>query len=286
MQREFINKPYNLLERYGKDSWALVTGATGGIGEEYCKQLASMGFNIVLSGRNERLLEEMEAKLHKAHPNIMTKTLVADWSESMESKYYKGLKDQLKGIDISILINNAGVCYWKFFDYVEPKELKDMIHTNLGSYMLLTRTLINDMMSRSKRSAIINVSSLASISPLSYQGCYSATKVGVRVFSSLLNSSYRSKIDVMNLTPGFVATKMVNFRDNPDTCTSEKCVKSSLKSLGQSTEMSPFIIHCIQGYIIQTLWRHLPTLWKTFAVNGMMREIVLEEFKKTHEKLE
>ncbi|CAI2376614.1 unnamed protein product [Moneuplotes crassus] len=60
--RNYLRQPLDLAKRYGKGPWAVVTGTTGSIGEEYCKQLARQGFNLVLFGRNKY---KLDAKLKK-----------------------------------------------------------------------------------------------------------------------------------------------------------------------------------------------------------------------------
>lgn len=63
VHKYFLRKKLNLLERYGKGSWALVTGASSGIGAQYCKQLARDGFNICLVSRTRSKLEKVEKEI-------------------------------------------------------------------------------------------------------------------------------------------------------------------------------------------------------------------------------
>ena len=77
-----------------------------------------------------------------------------------------------------------------------------MIQANLASSTFMTKLFIGDFLQRKKRSGVINVSSGAAYSPISYQGCYSATKVFMRFMSYMLEHFYKSKVDVQNLTQG------------------------------------------------------------------------------------
>ena len=278
-----IRKPHDLSERYGKNTWALVTGATGGIGFEYCKQLMEKGFNVIISGRNEQKLVEMQNELKEMYTSVETKILVADFSESLEEDFYMKLKDQLEGCDISVLVNNAGVADFGFFEKMPPKKLQDMIHTNVGSCTMMTKILIADMMKRNDKSAIINVSSIVSLSPVSYTGCYPATKVYIRFLSYILHEIYSAKIDVQNLVPGYVTTKMVGFKKGPDACTPKQCVKSSLKCLGYERELSPYIAHSISAFFVTMLWRFFPSVWEAMVSNGGFRQLALEGFKKKYD---
>lgn len=80
-----------MIERYGKDSWAVVTGATGGLGEAFCKELAELGFNIALISRSKARLEATEKYLNLSFPNVKTRIVQADFSESMTPDFYQNI---------------------------------------------------------------------------------------------------------------------------------------------------------------------------------------------------
>ena len=157
INRHLIRRPLDLAERYGKGSWAVVTGATGGIGEEFCKQLAEKGFNIVLMSRDKAKLEASEKLVKLSYPKIQTRIVQADFSESMTPDFYQNIYRQLEDLNISILINNAGVCYFNYFAMISAQEIKDMIQTNCWSYLYLAHSLAKKLMNREKRGAIINI---------------------------------------------------------------------------------------------------------------------------------
>ena len=199
----------------------MVTGAAGGIGTEFCKQLGQKGFNIVLVGRNKENLLKVEKELQDSLVKVKTKIVIADFAESMDPKFYQDIYNQLVDLDISILVNNAGVAMFKHFEQITPQELKEMIYINDGSYAMLTHALINKLLKRSQRSAIINVASIAGMSPISYQGCYSGSKVFVRYFTYSLYDNYKDKIDALAINPGFVETKMIDHTNADMTCTAD-----------------------------------------------------------------
>ena len=146
-----------MTERYGKGSWAVITGATGGLGEEFCKQLAEKEFNIVLMSRNKERLQETEKRIKLCYPNIKTRIVQADFSESITPEFYQFISNQLKDLDISILVNNAGIYPVNYFELISAQEIKDMIQTNCCSYLFLSHCLLKKLMSRDKRGAIINI---------------------------------------------------------------------------------------------------------------------------------
>ena len=107
--RNLLRKPLDFEERYGKGSWAFVTGATSGIGLAMCKDLAGKGFNIVLAGRSKEKLKIAEKEVKDTCKNIKTRGVIFDLNESNEIRYFDKIYAQVEDLDISIFINNAGV---------------------------------------------------------------------------------------------------------------------------------------------------------------------------------
>ena len=235
LYKNYIRKPLDLEQRYGKGTWAVVTGATGGIGEAFWRQLAKLNFNIVLVGRNKQLLEESEQRVIEANKSIKTKLLQVDLGESMDPSFYENIQNQLSDLDISILVNNAGAGDTKHFELTPAQVHLDNIRINAGAPAVLTRALINKMLERNNRSAIINVSSIGQNSPIPYLGVYVATKRFLTFFSYQLHELFKNKIDVQNLVPGFVQTKIIGYKKLPSTIQPDVCVKSSLRDLGHDT---------------------------------------------------
>ena len=113
IMKYFIYPRLNLSERYGKGSWALITGASDGLGKQYALELAREGFNIVLMGRNVQKTAAASKEIRIA-TNVETKMLIFDFAklETEEAAMeLKSLLDQLD-VDISILANNCGVLHF------------------------------------------------------------------------------------------------------------------------------------------------------------------------------
>ena len=92
---------------------------------------------------------------------------------------------------------------------------------------------------------------------------------------------FSANIDVLNINPGYVTTKMTFNREGYNFCTAEQWASKSLRDLGYDLESSPFWIHNIQYHVIQQVYRFIPQVW----LNGAKKElemIVLEEFYKKH----
>ena len=85
-------KMHDLKWRYGKESWAVVTGASDGIGEQYSIYLASQGFNLVLISRTNSKLEAVKKKAIEANSKVQVKIVVADFTCNANMAFYKRLK--------------------------------------------------------------------------------------------------------------------------------------------------------------------------------------------------
>lgn len=103
-------KPRNMLEEYGHNSWAIITGSSDGIGEEFAKQLARIGFNICLVSRTKSKLERVQSDIQQLNPSCKTKIVVADFSHAAsEPSIFDRVYDSVKDLDVSLLINSAGL---------------------------------------------------------------------------------------------------------------------------------------------------------------------------------
>lgn len=105
----FLSK-LNLKQRYyDKETYALVTGCTEGIGKAMIYELAKEGFNIVLLSRNPKKLGAVNHDLTERFPNIKTRVIIADFSDGNNLELFERIAKEVADIDIGILINNAGI---------------------------------------------------------------------------------------------------------------------------------------------------------------------------------
>ena len=108
-KKYFLRTKMDHLKRYGgKGTWALVTGASDGIGLEFCRQLAKDGFNIVLVSRNKSKLEACVAK-EFANLDVKTRIVVADFAGATNMQFYENIMKQVTDIDIGLWVLNAGI---------------------------------------------------------------------------------------------------------------------------------------------------------------------------------
>ena len=184
-----------------KGKLALVTGASTGIGYAIAKELARRGANLILSAT-----VRSEDKLHELSSEI--KDLGSECHIFLEdlSKLNSGrsLYDQIKlqNLHVDLLINNAGYGRWGTFHEVEMEDYADMIQLNITSLSELLHLFIPDMISKGE-GGVINVGSVASLTPVPYSSVYAAAKAYVLSLSEGLRYEYRNfNIRIMALLPG------------------------------------------------------------------------------------
>ena len=180
--------------------WALVTGATVGIGESFTRLLASKGYNVVLVARDEARLHERAAGLREKY-GVQTFVLPADLSTN---EGCASVEDYIKTYEIDVLINNAGFGLNKAFSASELVAEQQMFDVLIRTPMRLMHTVIPGMKQRNS-GTIINVSSVASFIA---GGTYSAAKSYLTVLSESLNTELASSgVKVSALCPGFTRTE-------------------------------------------------------------------------------
>jgi uncharacterized protein len=197
-----------------ENGYALVTGGTVGIGHELVKLLAKDGYNLILVTRTESDLERVSSELKEAH-GIDVITIAKDLFERNSAfDLYHDVK--ARGIDIDILINDAGQGqYGEFIDTDINRELQ-IIELNIVSLVILTKTFLKDMVSRGS-GRIMNVSSIASKVPGPWQSVYHGTKAFVQSFTEAVRSEVKdSGVTLTALLPGATDTDFFNKADMLD----------------------------------------------------------------------
>ena len=180
--------------------WALVTGATAGIGESFTRMLASKGFNIALVARDEARLHERAAGLREKY-GVQTFVLPADLATDLGCV---SVEEYLKEFEIEVLINNAGFGINKLFTMSAIEAEQGLLDVLVRTPMRLMHVVLPQMKAR-KSGTIINVSSVASFIA---GGTYSASKSYLTVLSESLHTELRgSNVKISALCPGFTRTE-------------------------------------------------------------------------------
>jgi len=181
-------------------AYILITGASGGIGEEFARQYAAKKRDLILVARSQDKLQSLAQELSTRH-GIKVEVLAKDLSKTGSSdEVYESC--QKSGWQVDILINNAGLGMFGAFAKQDEKNLEQMLILNMVSLSKLSRLFLPSMISR-RTGGIINVASTAAFQPIPTFAAYAATKSFVLSLSEALHEEVRTQgVKVMALCPG------------------------------------------------------------------------------------
>ncbi|MGE0025243.1 MAG: 3-oxoacyl-[acyl-carrier-protein] reductase [Hyphomicrobium sp.] len=185
---------------------ALVTGATGGIGEGIARALHAAGAEVALSGRQvaklEALAAELKERAHVVPCDLADKAAVAKLIDDASAKLGR----------VDILVNNAGLTKDNLFMVMKDEQWDDVIAVNLTSTFMLMRAATRHMLrSKTGYGRIINISSVSGIIGNPGQGNYAASKAGmIGMTKSLAREVANRGITANCIAPGFIATAMTD----------------------------------------------------------------------------
>ena len=220
----------------------LVTGASTGIGYALAKELAKKGSKLILTAtaRSEdklhMLANDLKSSGSEAHVFIKDLSIIGAAEE---------LFNEIKstGLNIDLLINNAGYGRWGELTSIDRDDYASMIQLNIVALTDLCHLCIPDMISKGG-GGIINVGSMASLSPIPYAGIYSSSKAYVLMFSEAIRYEYQSKgIQVMALLPGGTESEFARVATEK----SEKLTRRNEKRTGSTIGMQTSAEVAIEG---------------------------------------
>ena len=187
-----------------QEKFALITGASGGIGAAFARALAARGKRLVLVARSNDKLQALKNEIAAKHP-VRTEVIVQDLSEGGAAAHLAASVRGL-GIDIDLLVNNAGFGAQGEFWKVPLERQLQMLRLNIATLTELTYLFLPAMVER-RAGGIINLSSTACFQPVPYTSVYAATKAYVTSFSMALAEEVRGYgVKVLALCPGGTAT--------------------------------------------------------------------------------
>lgn len=248
------------LRKYGKKgTWAVVTGASDGLGKEFASQLAAKGFNLVLVSRTQSKLDALSRELRLKWSGLQTKTLAMDYSQDNDADYER-LAELVAGLDVGILINNVGQSHSFPVPFLETArdELQNIITINcLGT--LKTTQIVAPIMQKRKNGLILTMGSFAGVMPTPYLATYSGSKAFLQHWSCSLASELKPYgVDVQFATSYLVTTAMSKVRRTSLLIPGPKpFVRAALGKIGlDSTETfpntyTPWWSHAVFKWVIE-----------------------------------
>jgi short-subunit dehydrogenase len=245
----------NNIQQFG--SWAIVTGASSGIGKEFAFQLASKGLNIVLIARRENLLQELSKEIANTY-NVQTKYLVLDLTHN---NFIDQLEIFTQKLDVGVMISNAGGARMGAFVKIPVIDFQNMIQLNVTAQMKISHWFSTRRISEFKKGALLLVSSTTAFQGVPYAADYAAAKAYVLNLGEALN--YELKNDGINVTvliPGPTDTPGLNENDDAN--------------MAEHLPMKPQAVDKLVAEGLIALQKNKPT-----QIGGMMNRIMASVMK-------
>lgn len=229
----FFIKELNLLERYGYDSWVIITGASSGQGYDFALAFAKRGFNILMIGSKRCNYTKNFINTH--YPTVKTKIIIKDFRKAFEDDFFDDIQETINeiGINNAILVNNVGYRVgWKPYHKMNSKYIRDSIAAGTIVQSRLTHMLIPFFLERNKnkykykykyKSALVNITAQC-IHPNFLFGITTSNEISVPYLSvyeasnafgfyqgNSIYKEYEGVFDILNITPGAVITNNTKY---------------------------------------------------------------------------
>ncbi len=253
--------------------YALITGASSGIGEEFARQLAAQGWSLILVARSQDKLEKVRGELMSAHMGIDVVAIPLDLTTAgAPADLFQ--RTQAAHLDVDLLVNNAGFGAFAEFASLDLGRVRQMLDLNIVALVELTHLYMQPMMQR-RRGGIINVASVAGFAPLPYSTVYAATKAFVKSFSdALYEEAQRRGVHVMAVNPGSTETDFFRvagespFSHRARMQTSAEVVQESLRAFERKKSS---VVTGASNRLLTVVLTLLPRRWITSTVGRAMR---------------
>jgi len=234
------------MDKNWRGRWALVTGASAGIGVALARELAATGANLVLTARREERLDHLAQDLRRDY-SVQTEVFPADLAQPDTPQKIRAFTDS-KSLAIEILINNAGFGKYGEFTQTDAQRSLDMVQVNCTAVVHLTRLFLPDMIQR-RRGDVLILASTAGFQAVPYITTYAASKAFDLLFAEGLAEEMKPYgIRVCALCPGSTESEFHAVANQEHVVgkhrqeTAEKVARTGLEALaaGKSYVISGF----------------------------------------------
>ena len=253
------------------DKWALVTGASAGIGLALARQLAAGGAHLVLTARRTDRLQKLAAELvdkHRVRIEVLPSNLIN--AEAPAELHAFTLR---KGIEIELLVNNAGFGAYGLAHEIPADRMLEMIQVNCSAVVHLTRLYVPPMVAR-RRGDVLIVASVAAFQAVPFNSVYAATKAFDLLFAQAIAEELRPfGVRVCALCPGSTTTEFQEVAQQPDRAfrraeTAEKVARVGLEALAQGKS---YVISGLLNKLMTESQRLAPRAFVVRTAAKMMR---------------
>ncbi len=252
MHHVCVHKLSDLSRLYGRGSWAVVTGASRGLGLAFCAELARQGFNLVMAARSLQAMQENAEQIRQKYQGVQVKVVAADLGSQ---RGVDELIGQIAGLDVSILVSNAGTMQIDSFVDLKESDINNIVNLNINANVQMVTATRKIFATRNRpHSAVIVTSSLTSSVPFPYLNLYAPTKAFLSsYFGKTIEEAADRRVDLMVAEYGAVATDMVPFPAIPGIIAdAESTIKSTLVQLGHRTRTYGTMMHDVQDWLLKT----------------------------------
>jgi uncharacterized protein len=285
----------NLNERYGNNTYCIITGAASGQGKDLAIKFAKRGFNLLLIGSKN--IENTKKEIINLYP-VKVELIIKDFRKAHESDFFDEIERKISELNtsISILINNIGYrTGWNPYHEMDPKLIIQTISAKAIVQSYLIRLCIPIFLKRKElgiKSGLINISAqclnpnflfgFANEISVPYMSVYEATNAYAFYHSQSIYKEYQNQFDILNITPGAVITKNTPFlKKTIFHVDSDTFTDNIIKMLGQIQGATcAYIGHAMSGYLINLF---------PFAKNYILEKVGLtisSEFMKNKKNIE
>ncbi|KAK4986113.1 hypothetical protein LTR66_007968 [Elasticomyces elasticus] len=276
----FVLPGISLSKFGGPETWAIVTGASDGIGKEYSLQLASKGYNVFLVSRTQSKLEALRSEIEKKYA-VKTKVYAMDFTQNRDSDF-AFLKKTIADLDVAILINNVGLSHDipVPFASTSEKEMRDIITVNCMGTLRVTQLVAPQMVQR-RKGLILTMASFGGILPTPLLATYSGSKAFLQQWSTALSSELAPHNVHVQLVQSYLVTSAMSKikRSSATIPNPEQFVRAALRKIGRSGGA--------QGIKATSTpyWSHGLMHWALATFTGTMNGIVVDQNRKMHEAI-
>lgn len=250
---------YQKLDGSKERAWALVTGASDGIGKGFAEELCQRGFNVVIHGRNRKKLQGVADDLKKQYPSSSVRLAVLDAHPITE----QALDAMIAGfvdLPLTVLVNNVGGSgpvnpIFRQFSDLSYDNINTLVGINLDFPVHLTAKLLPALRSRGQPTLIMNVGSFTGGLQSPYLSVYAGTKAYIESWSRSLACEMkadRSAVELLGLIVGEVQASWDREKPTSFTrCSSRRLARDALDKVGCGRRIvTPYIGHAIPGTVV------------------------------------